>query len=105
MHYAYFVRARPDRGQSYLDSLSKECENILGKDRSQELMSGMISFDYLGGIGKHDLDLEFISNSNGMVVKYGYLNPSNGALTREGESTFDDFKEKFGDVFDFPEEN
>lgn len=101
--YSYFVRARSDRGKEYLDSLSKEFGSILDKDQSELLMSGLIEYDYLGCMGKHDLDLKFYSKDGGTVVTYQYLNPKNGALSLYGESSFDEFKVKFGDVFEFPE--
>jgi len=103
--YIYFVRARPDRGKQYMDSFAKKFDEVLDTERSKLLMSGIGHNNQLGIIGQRDMDIKFVTKNGATVVSYKYLNPKNGALSLEGQSTFEEFKQNFGDVFEFPQKN
>jgi hypothetical protein len=103
--YSYHVPARSDRGQSFLVSQFKDFQGIVDDDRARVLMSGLVDSDFLGGMGKYELDIDFTRSAGGeIVVECDYRNPETGKVTMTVQTGISSFEEDFGKVFEFPED-
>jgi hypothetical protein len=61
--------------------------------------------DFLGGMGKYDLEFDFQRDAEGnLSVKCWYREPGTPEPVRTRQSTLDSFEEDFGRVFEYPEE-
>jgi hypothetical protein len=96
--YVYQIRALPDRGSAGLHEFQKNLDSAIGEDRRKTLMMGLNKYDYFGGFGALDIEIEF-SKSN-QSYTYKYLNPQTGRPTRFGTSAIEEFPHQFGDTFD-----
>jgi hypothetical protein len=104
--YAYYARARPDRGKAFFDFLSAEFESTLGEERSRKFMEAFGEYEFIGVMGKLDTELNFTRKiDGGVVVSYKFRNPSSGSVSRFGESSLEEFTQKYGELFnsDFDE--
>jgi hypothetical protein len=82
----------------------KSFEEVLGHDRAATMRSGLEEDDFLGGMGKYELELTFTRGAKGrMSVDCVSRNPENGKVVRTLQSSMDSFEESFGKVFQFPE--
>lgn len=101
--HSYHVTARPDRGRHFFDAFMKSFEEVLGHDRAATMRSGLEEDNFLGGMGKYELELTFTRGTGGgMSVDCVSRNPENGKVVRTLQSTMDSFEESFGKVFQFP---
>ncbi len=109
--FVYQVPASADRGRSYSNALAKSFRQILGNQRAnlmrpaweQDADSGGVD-EYLGGVGRFDLAIEFTRNGKGeLSVKWVSTHPETGELRGSWEGLIDSFEECFGGVFEFPD--
>lgn len=105
-HLYYAVPARADRGQCFFDALAKGFVAALGESRGKRLREAMEEDDFLGGMGKYDLEFDFRGTSSRNIhsVKSVFREPGSAEVVRTWESSIDHFESNFGDVFDLPEE-
>lgn len=99
----YYARARRDRGQAWLDSLTLEIGSIVGQDRSRSLMKNFTNQDLLADLCKSDLDLEVIPPTGEVketMVKYQIRRPMDGSFSLSAGSTLAEFEAQFGKLFD-----
>ncbi len=104
-HYLYQAPARSDRGQHYFDALAEAFTDAIGENRGRKLREVMNEDDFLGGMGKFDMEFDFVRRPEGeVVVKCWYRKPGTQDAERTSESTLESFEEDFGRVFEFADE-
>ncbi|MES2924385.1 MAG: hypothetical protein V4819_22730 [Verrucomicrobiota bacterium] len=97
----YMVFALPDRGKAWRGQLENSLDVQVGSAKLKILMGGLDSDLSLAGFGAKDVRFEFSVKNR--TCKFAYLNPLNGEPTCYGSSTFDEFKERFGESFELPD--
>lgn len=105
-HYIYHAPARPDRGQRFFDELLKSFAAAIGEKRAKRFRDAMEEDEFLGGMGKYDLELDFHGTSPGSIEGVKCLSREPGSDEEAGSrsSSLDHFEAHFGTVFEFPEE-
>jgi len=104
-HYVYRAPARPDQGKQFFDAFTKAFTDAIGEGRGRQLREAMDEDDFLGGMGKYNLEFDFCRNPQGDVsVKGWYRKPDTQEEVLNRQSTLDSFEEDFGKVFEFPDE-
>lgn len=105
LHQLYYARARRDRGQAYVDSLSLEFGAIIGQDRSRQLIKGFTRDDLAARLGRLDLELEMVRSEKGIVkLSHQFRSPRTGDITEFGQSDLAEFEARFGELFEDSEE-
>ena len=104
-HHHYLAPARADGGMHFFDAFTKAFAGVIGESRGQKLRGAMDEDDFLGGMGKYDLEFDFQSDAEGnLSVKCWYRKPGTREEVRTRQSTLDSFEEDFGRVFEYPGE-
>ncbi|WP_035606517.1 sigma-70 family RNA polymerase sigma factor [Haloferula sp. BvORR071] len=105
-HYYYQAPARPDRGQHFFEELSKAFVTAIGEVRGTRFRAAMPEDEFLGGMGKYDLEFDLYgpTQNNIGVVKCVSREPGSDKGGGSFTGAMDSFEERFGKVFDFPEE-
>ena len=104
-HYLYKVPARPDHGQQFLDAFTKTFIEIIGENRGLKFREAMNEEDFLGGMGKYDLEFDFHRDPQGnLLVKGWYRKPGTQEEVLNRQSTLESFEEDFGKVFEFSDD-
>ncbi len=103
IHYA---RARKDRGKELLDSLADDLSESVGETLSTKLMKSLVVDSFIGAMGRFDMEIETFRTEQGIRrVKHRYLSPKTGAVSRFGETSLENFENKFGIEWSFSENN
>lgn len=103
-HYAYHAPARQDAGRRFFDALTRSFTDAIGENRGRQLREAMNEEDFLGGMGKYDLEFDFRRGPQGRVtVKCESREPGTGKVARTLQSTLESFEEDFGRIFEFPD--
>jgi RNA polymerase sigma factor (sigma-70 family) len=101
-HHQYQAPARPDGGQHFFDAFTKAFTDTIGENRGRKLREAMEEDDFLGGMGKYDLEFDFQGDAEGnLSVKCWYRKPGTREDVRTRQSTLDSFEEDFGRVFEY----
>lgn len=98
----YLVRAKPDKGTADKQQFAEKVGQVLNDSRSIQLVGGVGEYDFYGGFGKYDVELDFYSEDGVDMVKYRYINPANGNTSRFGEGKLDDFNYSSWKALDLP---
>lgn len=104
VHYTYFTKARDDRGKGLLDGMRGKVEELLGEEKGGQFASSVGKSEISGSAGKYDIETLIIRRNGHTSVRQKYLNARNGAVVRTIEESGDLFKNRFGDLFEIPDE-
>ena len=101
-HYLYKVPSRPDQGQKFFDAFTKAFVDSIGENRGRKLRESMDEEEFLGGMGKYDLEFDFHRDPEGHVgAKAWYRKPDTQEEVMNRQSSMEAIEEDFGRVFDF----
>ncbi|MEK7953038.1 RNA polymerase sigma factor [Luteolibacter soli] len=104
-HYLYQAPARTDEGKIFFDAFAKAFADVLGESRGRKLTDAMTDYDFLGGMGKYDLEFDFCRTPEREIrVKAWYRKPGTTEDVLSRQCDQESFEEDFGKVFEFPDD-
>lgn len=105
-HFYYQAPARADRGRHFFDELSKAFVAAIGEKRGARFRAAMPEDGFLGGMGKYDLEFDLHGPSQTNIGTVTCVSREPGSDREKGSfgAVPDSFEERFGMVFDLPEE-